>query len=433
MTEDQHRAETVGYRRALEALRNGVPNGDAVRVLGCDQHEVERAFAMQLDGVKAALDADAQAPGVLVSGGFGTGKSHLLEYLQHRALSANFVVSRVVISKETPLYDQGKVFKSAIDNAVLPDRRGQAVKEIAQRLDQRSPAYDELERWSKRPDNGISELFPATLYLHERLNNDPELVETVTDFWAGEPLPVTDVRRGLRQLNAATAFTVKTVPARQLPHERFTFLSRLIRGAGYAGWVLLIDEVELIGRYSLLQRGRSYAELARWMGAIEGVSYPGLTAVAAITDDFDISVLQEKADRDYVGARLRSKGTDEMMLRAARAEAGMRCIEREALALEAPTEDMLRRTYHKVREVHAKAYDWEPPEVEGAGVALRRAMRSYVRRWINEWDLKRLYPGAEVHTEEQELRVDYSEDQELETPGEDDPQRAEDPHPADEA
>ena len=50
-------------------------------------------------------------------------------------------------------------------------------------------------------------------------------------------------------------------------------------------------------------------------------------------------------------------------------------------------------------------------------VALRRAMRSYVRRWINEWDLKRLYPGAEVHTEEQELHVDYGEDHVLEVGG----------------
>ncbi len=415
--------DAVIYRRALEALRNGVPNGDAVRVLGCDQHEVERAFKVQLDGVEAALDNGEQSPGVLVSGGFGTGKSHLLEYLQHQALSANFVVSRVVISKETPLYDQGKVFKAAVDNAVLPDRRGQAVKEIAQQLNPRSSTYEALDTWAKQPSNGVSELFPATLFLHERLNNDPELVESVTDFWGGEPLPVADVRRGLRQLNAAAAFTIKAVPARQLPHERFMFLSRLIRGAGYKGWVLLIDEVELIGRYSLLQRGRSYAELARWMGKVEGVSYPGLTAVAAITDDFDISVLQEKADRDLVGARLRSKGTDDMVIMAARAEAGMRYIERDALPLAAPTKELLDRTYQNVREVHAKAYDWDPPEVEGADVALRRAMRSHVRRWINEWDLKRLYPGAEVHTEEQELHVGYSEDAELETPSvEDDPQ-----------
>jgi hypothetical protein len=405
--------DSVAYRRALEALRSGVPNQDAVRVLGCNQDDVEQVFEVQLREVQRLLPSSEQAPGLLVAGGFGTGKSHLLEFLQHRALEANFVVSKVVISKETPLYDQSKVFKAAVDNAVMPDRRGQLVKEIAQRLDPRASKYATLDRWAKDPENGVSELFPATLFLHERLNNDPELVESVTDFWAGEPLAIADVRRGLRQVNAGAAFTVKAVPARQLPHERFTFLTRLILGAGYAGWVLLIDEVELVGRYSLLQRGRSYAELARWLGKVEGMSYPGLTAVAAITDDFDINVLQEKGDRDYVGPKLRSRETDEMALIAARAEAGMRAIAREALPLVPPTDLMLRETYNKVREVHSKAYRWNPPDVEGAEVALRRAMRSYVRRWINEWDLKRLYPGTEVHTEEDELRVDYGEDQEL--------------------
>jgi hypothetical protein len=157
------------------------------------------------------------------------------------------------------------------------------------------------------------------------------------------------------------------------------------------------------------------------MGKADGVSYPGLTVVAAITDDFDINVLQEKGDRDYVGLKLLSRETDEMNLMAARAEVGMRCIARDALELVQPTDLVLGETYRRLREVHSKAYNWDPPQIEGAAVALRRAMRSYVRRWINEWDLKRLDPVAEVHTEEDELRIDYGEDQELEVANEGEP------------
>lgn len=411
--------DRVEYRRALEALRNGVPNRDAVRVLGCGQVEAERRFEEQLDAVPAALAEGQQAPGTLVSGGFGTGKSHLLEYLQHRALSANFVCSRIVISKETPLHDQAKVFRAAVENAVLPNARGEVVKEIASRLQRSSSQFQAFERWAMHDDSGVSQLFPASLALYLQLGNDPDLVEAVTNFWAGENLPIADVRRGLKQCGLSAAYSVKSVPARQLPHERFTFLARMIRGAGYAGWVLLIDEVELVGRYSLLQRGKSYAELARWLGRVEGVAYPGLTAVAAITDDFDINVLSEKGDLDYIGARLREKGTEEMALLAARAEAGMRAIQRDAVPLEPPTEAVLRETYQRVREVHAGAYQWQPPDVEGAEVAIRRAMRSYVRRWINEWDLKRLYPDAEVHTIEEELTQSYGEDQDLESGSDD--------------
>ena len=42
-------------------------------------------------------------------------------------------------------------------------------------------------------------------------------------------------------------------------------------------------------------------------------------------------------------------------------------------------------------------------------------MRSFVRRWVNEWDLRRLYPGAELSTEvEEDMRPSYEEDDALE-------------------
>ncbi len=44
--------ERTMNRRAIEALRNGVPNEDAVRVLGCDQPEVEPLLDLgQLGGL----------------------------------------------------------------------------------------------------------------------------------------------------------------------------------------------------------------------------------------------------------------------------------------------------------------------------------------------------------------------------------------------
>jgi P-loop Domain of unknown function (DUF2791) len=406
--------DQVGYRRALEALRNGVPNQDAVKALGCAQERAEAAFDEQLQTARTLVASGRQAPGLLVAGGFGSGKSHLLEYLQARALDAGFVCSRIVISKETPLHDQAKMFRAAMDSAVVPGVRGQAMEEIALRLRPSSSSYVEFDRWAKESGSGVSELFPATLLLHERLNNDPDLVAAVTAFWSGEPLPVQSVRQGLKQCDADKAFTIKAVPARQLAHERFLFASRLILGAGFKGWVLLIDEVELVGRYSLMQRAKSYAELARWMGRLEGSAYPGLTAVAAITDDFAISVIKQRGDENVIGQRLREKGGEEMALLAARAEAGMRLIERDAVDLLPPTEATLADTYEAVKKVHAGAYGWTPPDVEGGELTLRRAMRSYVRRWINEWDLLRLNPGAHLDTLEEDLHPTYEEDPALE-------------------
>jgi predicted ATPase len=109
---DQMRA-----RRAIEALRAGVPNRDAVGALPSSAPTIEDHFQRLLS---AAIERGIEAPGpagFLLAGNFGAGKSHLLESLQHRALEQKFVTSKVVVSKETPFYDPIKMFRAAINGA----------------------------------------------------------------------------------------------------------------------------------------------------------------------------------------------------------------------------------------------------------------------------------------------------------------------------
>ncbi|MPZ22462.1 MAG: hypothetical protein GEU28_02735 [Dehalococcoidia bacterium] len=412
-TADTAEPPSLDVRRAIEALRNGVPNRPAVRALGCGQDAVEERFRAGLAATLSGVEEGSQPQGLLVAGGFGTGKSHLLEYLQDLALTENFVCSRVVISKETPLYDPAKVYKAAVEAAEVPGQSGQAIQEIGVRLKQDSREYVELFEWANQESSKISSVFPATLLIHERLRSNPDAVEEIRNFWSGEPLAMKKIRDNLKEIKQASTFILKSFPARELARQRFAFAPRLMRGAGYSGWVLLIDEVELISRYPLLQRGRSYAELARWMSALQGEGHPAIFAVAAITDDFDLAVLKDKGDRDYVGPRLRAKGTAEADALAAAAEAGMRIIERSAVRLSPPNQTTLDMTYETLKRMHGGAYSWTPPDVSGVAQSSRRAMRSHVRRWINEWDLKRLYPQAEIHTEEETLNPSYDEDHDL--------------------
>ena len=114
----------LNSRRALEALRNGVPNGDAVAVLGCNQPEVEQVFTGMLSRMSGEGAGPEGGQGMLVAGEFGSGKSHLLGYLESQALSRNFVCSRVVISKETPLFDMDKVYRAVVENGKVPGVNG---------------------------------------------------------------------------------------------------------------------------------------------------------------------------------------------------------------------------------------------------------------------------------------------------------------------
>jgi len=409
--------EQIHRRSAIEALRAGVPNRDAVRELGCAQPGIEQVFRQLLGEIGGALAQGLQAPGLLITGDFGSGKSHLLEYLQHVALQERFVVSKVVVSKETPLHDPAKLYRSAVEAAKVHGKRGAALTEIATSLDFKRPEYVEFYKWVNSPDSQLNSRFPATLFLYERMGSVPELRDRMISFWSGTPIGVGEIKRALRQCGELVTYKMEKITLRELALQRFKFTPRLMIAAGYAGWVLLVDEVELVGRYSLRQRAKSYAELARWVGKLEGEAYPGLGAVFSITKDFEEEVLNARNDLERVPGRLRASAVPADHLLASGADRGMRLIQRDRLSLEAPSRLLIEETYGRLRDLHGQAYGWEPPSVPVEGLT-STLMRQYVRRWINEWDLKRLYPDYKAETEVTELTQDYTEDRDLETPTE---------------
>ena len=250
--------------------------------------------------------------------------------------------------------------------------------------------------------------------VHEK-DNDPQLLNEINLFWSGERIQLKSVREGLRHVGQLQGYPFRAPVSRDMPPQKLRFVLELIKAAGYRGWVILMDEIELVANYSVLQRARSYAELTRWMGQALEEKYPGLVVVGTMTADLPAVVLDDKEDRDKAVPRLRARGRAEDLLTAARAETGMRLLDREVRNLAEPDEEMLLHLYSQLKSIHSEAYGWDAPEINcdiGRGAPAR--IRSYVRRWINEWDLRRLYPETEPEIEETELTFSYEEDTTLE-------------------
>ena len=411
--------EKVRQRRAIEALRAGVPNRDVVVALGCTQPEIENKFISYLKEIKATADDSSQSRGLLIQGGFGTGKSHLLEYLMHLALEAHMVCSKIVISKETPLYDPAKLFRAAVKTAIIPERRGDAVTEIATKLDTRSNIYKNFYIRINQKEVDLDSRFAATLFLYERMYNDPELSNRIIRFWSGEKIGASELRKYLKACREAVTFKIGSVAEKDLALQRFKFVSLLLRAAGYFGWVLLIDEVELIGRYSIMQRAKSYAQLALWMGKLEGLDLPGFITVLTLTDDFTSAVLEEKDDRRKILEKLRMRTGNADLLLASQADRGMSLIREKSIPLKKPDSSAINEIYEKIRVIHGKAYDWNPPDVSSLELLGTTRLREHIRKWITEWDLKYLDQGYRPEIEVIEVKQDYSENGDLEVESED--------------
>lgn len=408
----------VSARRAIEALRAGVPNRDAVSALSCSAQEVLGVFDGRLQELRESVARQSQPRGMLVAADFGGGKSHVLEYLSHKARQENFAVSKVVISKETQLFDPLKLFRAAVESLVCENVVGDALRDIAvSRLSTRSPQFAELNLWLR--DSGLNSRFAATTWLFEQAGADSEIQDEIVGFWEGAAIQVGQLRQGLRQTGAAKLFALEKIGVKELARQRFKFMTRLLRAARYDGWVILLDELELMGRYTVLQRGRAYAELARLLGLADDLAIPGLLAVGAVTPDYASAVIDEKDDRNVIGFRFRARGDLESDLTAALAESAMDAIERELLRLREPSQDDLADVLARLSDIYATAYDCTPARLD-ASFKTGQQMREYIRSWITTWDLNRVAPTYEPEIELERITDDYAEDALLEKAVEDD-------------
>ncbi len=389
-------------RRVVEGLRSGVPNRHVVTALGCLQPEVEGRFRRMLEATHQNSTAGSCSRGMVIEGGFGSGKSHVLEYLQSLALDANFICSRIVISKETPLYHPVRLYYSAIESAIVPNKRGEVFAEIAGSCDVWTPRYKFLVDWVNNPESGIDSRFAASLLLYERMSSDMELGNRMTRFWNGDPIGVGELKRFLQEAGFGDKYSFAKISAAELARQRFQFAARFMQAAGYAGWILLIDEAELIGRYAITQRAKSYGEISRLMNVDSGQPLPGLGTVVALTNDFREEVLEKKGDKVKLLEKLRAKQTPADDLLAEKAEQGMGLLESQRIPVGTPTPATVEETYRTIRNLHLNGHGWRLWEQDSRNpveVEARNNMRRYVKSWITRLDLLRIFPGQECEIE----------------------------------
>jgi hypothetical protein len=292
-----------------------------------------------------------------------------------------------------------------------------AIVEASAAMDLDGRGYAELLRWATSAGSGLNERFAATLALFAQVRQrDAAFANTIVRFWSGDPIATPELRRRLKEIGDARP-SLPPVARQQLGWQRLRFAAKLLAAAGSAGWVIFFDEVELIGRYSLQQRAKSYAEIARWVRGEHGGPGVPIAAVLAMTDDFEAAVITGRNDRELVPEKLRAKQTPEAAALAAAAAQGMRIIDREMQLLTPPDEAELAQAYALLKDLHGKVFGWLPPDVSGLERLGATRMRQYVRTWINEWDLLRLDPSYRPETEIVDISSDYREDPDLETSG----------------
>ncbi len=388
--------ETVLARSAIESLRSGVPSRDAVAQLGTTQHDVRERFEEAMDALAEGQGADP----ILISATFGAGKTHLLEYLQSLAEREGFVTSYVVISPEMPLGNAHLVVKALSEAAHAPGQTGKAVRALAANLKTDSEAYRELQDLARSAR--IDDRFCALLHLYEAFRADEEFRVQILNDFEGRPLLKTMIKNRLRQINEAAAYDLSGPRNALLAHDRIRLLAQFFRACGSKGWVVLFDEMERVGKFSLNQRLAAYSELGWWREEAQ-LTGSALLPVFTTASGF---VAESVTGGTHDEQRLISSGfmQDE---RDQRARRGIELL-KSPFRLESPTLEQEAEIKYRVKAIYEEAYGQTVLALPESRRDVRTSIRSEIRRWITLWDLNRYYPSYQAEVAVESVHFDPS-------------------------
>lgn len=329
-------------RRLLEHLRSGVP-------LPPDEPPLTAGRARLIARVGDVLDTAAAkgSRSFAIQANYGDGKTHAMRTIWHLAAERNFVVSNVALTRETPFDRLDRVYPKIIADTYLPGAAQPGIERLVQHLTPEGEAAERVLRFAE--DN----LHPK---LHAVLHNliegsSTEAVEPLLRDLAQIDMSVAEVKR-IHRGNFVRPLKLERFSAQREVRDYFRLVDFLVTTTGYAGWVILFDEAELIGRLGRGGRAKAYANIGRL--ATDGMGCAHLVAVFAVASNFYDSVLERRHDAGSAAGWLQARGDTEG---AEFCQLGIAAVQ-EAMLLEPLTAANWVRVMQSLLDAHETAYGW---------------------------------------------------------------------------
>jgi hypothetical protein len=329
-------------RRALEALRFGVVPTVAIEdvtslrgplLSTCRQLVGPHAFGLR---------------GLVVEGEYGYGKTHVLRYLQERALKRGYATSFVEIDDPLRASRFHRLYGATVGNTRVKDYPGSVgFRPLLWHL------FNDDARSSSLAKGATRWPLNTALRILRRCFSEREHLDAVEDnIWAwisGAPITATMVRGSMLRTGESPPSTIKLY---DVDFQRvLTQWTQLLTHLGYKGWLLLLDEVEnvTLPGTSISTRSNAY----RGLDFLLEAKIANFAVVCAITPQARLDIENDLAANPWLPAgrilahtvAQPTEDTDQMVVHA---------------SLHSPSPGELVQIGAKIRDIHAKANGWDP-------------------------------------------------------------------------
>ncbi len=329
-------------RHIIEALRSGIPSRAVGAYFSGARPRLMREITERLDGIKKG----GKSGGMVISGKYGEGKTHLLNTVFTLAHENHMVVSYLSLSKETPMDKLYLIYQKIIANTYLPQHQQPGFLHTLENMTQNSPLASEMIAFAAKQLETDKLYYLLRAYLNTEDAEEKFLLQADLegDFMANAPLK--KIYR--RIFNHPVKYNVNFSKTKHC-QDYFAFMSHLFTQMGYQGWVILVDEAELIGRLGKKARLNAYRNMARFL--LPNTEMESVFSVFALSASYIEDVIEAK--HDYENLAELFPGEPEPMHTVLD-------LLRKAPQLHPLTRTEFQEVLEKLKEFHRRAYHWEP-------------------------------------------------------------------------
>jgi len=376
MNENNRRPEAgaqtdFNARHVIEALRSGVPS----RAVGEYFSEARPAMLRRIQERMEAVRETGRSGGMIFTGRYGEGKTHLLNTAFNMASAENMVVSFVSLGKETPVDKPYLLYPKIVANTYLPGAAQPGFRQKLEDLTQGSSISGELLAYAAKEleTDKLYFLLKAFLGTQEEDERYAFLADLEGDFTTGQT-----IKRSYRRITGSVAKFNQNFSKTKHGFDYFCFLSHLFRQLGYAGWVLLFDEAELIGGMGKKARAKSYVEIQRFLRPSPKLE--GVFSLFAFSSSYVEDVIDKKKEEENVQTTY-AEDPDALTAATATVNAILNAPELAPL-----TKEEILQVLLSIQEFHGRAYGWTPDvsaeaiyaATEAGGYLLRTKIRAAI-------------------------------------------------------
>ncbi len=356
----------------IKALRNGtVPlEGTELIAVGIDKelNEIEN----QLDKVKSG-SSDFK----FIIGDYGSGKTFFASSVRKLAFDKNFVVSSVVISSETPLNRFEDVYKKIVENMRTPENKKVPalsiileewllkIEEIICDVNDIDPIDDEeifLSEMEKRIEMELTDLGKVSsnfanairTYYKAKTMGDSVSSQAVLAWLKGEKISLSLKKTMNVAVNLERSNAILFVKA----------INMLLKSAGYAGLVIILDEIETVRNYvKKSSRDEAYENLRYFVDGVDGNGFENCFFLYSGTTEL------METERGF-------KSLEPLYQRIkVEKEEKFRNLRQPVIYLKEFNNSKLFEVSEKVRELHGKAHGWNP---------LNKVTNEFINKFITD-------------------------------------------------